>query len=161
MNNGVDVYIVELGDSDPSELGFEKIYKKIENTELLSLRKLMEYKLLGVWRKSKRIKYDGTIKRFTTSADVHIRNLKRHKEYREVFSRLMIIFPLQRRKIPSLYYGDIVHQNGYESAEVVEMTQTFLKPIGFITNNYDTSNHDFNLNNPNRLDFIITNCKPL
>ena len=49
MNNGVDVYIVELGDSDPSELGFEKIYKKIENTELLSLRKLMEYKLLGVW----------------------------------------------------------------------------------------------------------------
>ena len=48
MNNGIDVYIVELNDSDPSELGFEKIYKKIEDTELLSLRKLMEYKLLGV-----------------------------------------------------------------------------------------------------------------
>ena len=48
MNNGVDVYIVELEDSDPSELGFENINEKIKNTELLSLRKLMEYKLLGV-----------------------------------------------------------------------------------------------------------------
>tara|TARA_B110000285_G_scaffold230565_1_gene297430 strand:- start:224 stop:1156 length:933 start_codon:yes stop_codon:yes gene_type:complete len=48
MNNGVDVHIVELKDSDPSELGFKNINKKIENTELLSLRKLMEYKLIGV-----------------------------------------------------------------------------------------------------------------
>ena len=48
MNNGIDVHIVEMGDSDPSELGFEKIYNEIGNTELLSLRKLMEYKLLGV-----------------------------------------------------------------------------------------------------------------
>ena len=48
MNNGVNVHIVELEDSDPSELGFNNINEKIENTELLSLRKLMEYKLLGV-----------------------------------------------------------------------------------------------------------------
>jgi hypothetical protein len=48
MNNGVDVHMVELKDSDPSELGFDKIYDKIKNTELLSLRKLMEYKLLGI-----------------------------------------------------------------------------------------------------------------
>ena len=48
MNNGIDVHIVEMGDSDPSELGFEKIYNEIGNTQLLSLRKLMEYKLLGV-----------------------------------------------------------------------------------------------------------------
>ena len=48
MNTGIDVHLVEMGDSDPSELGFDKIYNKIENTELLSLRKLMEYKLLGV-----------------------------------------------------------------------------------------------------------------
>jgi hypothetical protein len=40
--------MVELKDSDPSELGFDKIYDKIKNTELLSLRKLMEYKLLGI-----------------------------------------------------------------------------------------------------------------
>ena len=48
MNNGIDVHIVEMGDSDPSELGFEKIYNQIGNTELLSLRKLMEYKLLEI-----------------------------------------------------------------------------------------------------------------
>jgi hypothetical protein len=29
-------------------MGFKNINEKIENTELLSLRKLMEYKLLGV-----------------------------------------------------------------------------------------------------------------
>ena len=39
-------------------------------------------------RKSKRIKYDGTIKKIYHIADVHIRNLKRHKEYREVFENL-------------------------------------------------------------------------
>ncbi len=48
MNNGVNVHIVELKDSDPSDMGFSNINEKIENTELLSLRKLMEYKLLGV-----------------------------------------------------------------------------------------------------------------
>jgi len=48
MNDGVEVHIVEMGDSDPSELGFDKIYEKINNTEALTLRKLMEYKLLGV-----------------------------------------------------------------------------------------------------------------
>jgi hypothetical protein len=48
MNNGVNVHIVELKDSDPSDMGFKTINEKIKNTELLSLRKLMEYKLLGV-----------------------------------------------------------------------------------------------------------------
>ena len=48
MNNGVGVHIVELKDSDPSDMGFNNINEKIKSTELLSLRKLMEYKLLGV-----------------------------------------------------------------------------------------------------------------
>lgn len=48
MNNGVGVHIVELKDSDPSDMGFKTINEKIKSTELLSLRKLMEYKLLGV-----------------------------------------------------------------------------------------------------------------
>ena len=48
MNNGVNVHIVELKDSDPSDMGFNNINEKIKNTKLLSLRKLMEYKLLGV-----------------------------------------------------------------------------------------------------------------
>ena len=35
-------------------------------------------------RKSKKINYDGTIEKIYHIADVHIRNLKRHKEYREI-----------------------------------------------------------------------------
>jgi hypothetical protein len=48
MNMGIDVYLVEMGESDPSELGFDRIHKKIENAEQLSLRRLMEYKLMGI-----------------------------------------------------------------------------------------------------------------
>ena len=48
MNEGIEVYVVELNDSDPSEMGFDEINKKIKNTKALTLRKLMEYKLIGV-----------------------------------------------------------------------------------------------------------------
>lgn len=48
MNEGVEVYVVELNNSDPSEMGFDEINKKIKNTQPLTLRGLMEYKLLGV-----------------------------------------------------------------------------------------------------------------
>ena len=48
MNEGVRVYLVELDGSDPSELGFENINLKMKNTKPLTLRKLMEYKLIGV-----------------------------------------------------------------------------------------------------------------
>lgn len=48
MSEDITVYLVELGDSDPSEMGFEEINKKIKNTEPLTFKKLMEYKLVGV-----------------------------------------------------------------------------------------------------------------
>jgi len=48
MNEGIEVCVVELGDSDPSEMGFDEINKKIKNTKPLTLRKLMEYKLVGI-----------------------------------------------------------------------------------------------------------------
>ena len=48
MNEGISVYLVELGESDPSELGFDKINEKMKKTDKLTLRKLMEYKLVGV-----------------------------------------------------------------------------------------------------------------
>lgn len=48
MNEGIEVSVVELKDSDPSEMGFEEINKKIKNTPPLTLKKLMEYKLMGV-----------------------------------------------------------------------------------------------------------------
>jgi DNA primase len=48
MNEGIGVYVVKLDDSDPSEMGFDNINKKIMETKPLTLRKLMEYKLVGV-----------------------------------------------------------------------------------------------------------------
>jgi DNA primase len=48
MNEGVCVYIIELNDSDPSEMGFDDFYKLMKNTKELTLMKLMEYKLVGV-----------------------------------------------------------------------------------------------------------------
>tara|TARA_B100000902_G_scaffold390710_1_gene440121 strand:- start:387 stop:1319 length:933 start_codon:yes stop_codon:yes gene_type:complete len=48
MNQGVSVYLIELKDTDPSDLGFGKFYKLMKRTQQLTFRKLMEYKLLGV-----------------------------------------------------------------------------------------------------------------
>ena len=48
INEGVSVHIIELKDSDPSELGFDNFYKLMKNTKELTLMKLMEYKLVGV-----------------------------------------------------------------------------------------------------------------
>jgi len=46
LSNGIDVYLVDLPESDPSELGFEKIQKMIENTDKLSSHDLMQEKIL-------------------------------------------------------------------------------------------------------------------
>ena len=46
MSNGVHVYFVDLPESDPSELGFEKIRNLIDDTIELSSDKLMQEKIL-------------------------------------------------------------------------------------------------------------------
>jgi len=48
MNYGIEVHLIELNESDPSEMGFNKFYKLMRNTKILTLKRLMEYKLLGV-----------------------------------------------------------------------------------------------------------------
>jgi len=45
MNAGLNVYFVEMGIKDASELGFERMSKKIIKTKPFTLRKLVEYKL--------------------------------------------------------------------------------------------------------------------
>ena len=45
MDNGINVYFVDLPDKDPSELGKEKIRTLIKNTNKMTFGKLMEYKL--------------------------------------------------------------------------------------------------------------------
>jgi hypothetical protein len=45
MNEGKEVYLVELDGKDPSELGFEHFTELIQNTIPLTNYKLMEKKL--------------------------------------------------------------------------------------------------------------------
>jgi DNA primase len=46
MANGIHVYFVDLPDSDPADLGFQKIHEVIDQTSELSEFKLMEEKIL-------------------------------------------------------------------------------------------------------------------
>ena len=48
MNQGRNVYMVDLpNNTDPSDLGFEKIHNFLENTNLLNFSSLIKYRLLG------------------------------------------------------------------------------------------------------------------
>ena len=107
-------------------------------------------------RKSKRIKYDGLIKKIYHIADVHIRNLKRHKEYREVFETLYeYIKSTKTDDSVIVLCGDIVHAKTDMTPEVIEMTQTFLKNLSdMLPTILIPGNHDANLNNPSRLDAL-------
>ncbi len=107
-------------------------------------------------RKSKKINYDGNIKKIYHLADVHIRNLKRHKEYREVFSHLYeYISSTMSDKSIIVVAGDIVHAKTDMTPEVIEMTQTFLKSLAdMLPTIIIPGNHDANLNNHSRLDAL-------
>jgi DNA primase len=48
MSYGIQTHLVDLGDEDPSEMGYDNINKKIYDTPPLDLRKLMEYRLFRV-----------------------------------------------------------------------------------------------------------------
>jgi len=47
MNNGVQVYFVDLQEKDPAEIGFEKMCSLIKQTPPLTFEKFIEYKLFG------------------------------------------------------------------------------------------------------------------
>jgi DNA primase len=47
MNNGVQVFFVDLFEKDPAEIGFEEMSKLIKQTQPLTFGKFMEYKLFG------------------------------------------------------------------------------------------------------------------
>ena len=63
--------------------------------------------------------------KFAHIADTHIRNLKYHKEYREVFSQL---YKKLRKEKPDyiVHCGDIAHTKTQISPEFVEMCSNFL-----------------------------------
>jgi hypothetical protein len=45
MNEGKEVYLVDLNEKDPSEMGFESVTNLIQNTHPLSEYDLMDRKL--------------------------------------------------------------------------------------------------------------------
>ena len=106
--------------------------------------------------KSKKIDYNGKIRKIYHIADVHIRNLKRHSEYREVFERLYkYISDTKTDDSVILLAGDIVHAKTDMTPEVIEMTQTFLKTLSdLLPTILIPGNHDANLNNPSRMDAL-------
>ena len=62
----------------------------------------------------------GIYMKFAHIADTHIRNLKYHKEYREVFQHLYN--KLKKEKIDYIIHcGDIAHTKTQISPEFVEM----------------------------------------
>ena len=88
-------------------------------------------------------------------ADIHIRNWKRHKEYKEVFTNLYAaVEKLPANSIVTIG-GDIAHAKTDMSPELVHMIADFFTQLGNrVPNIVIAGNHDTNLNNNQRLDVL-------
>ena len=88
-------------------------------------------------------------------ADVHIRNYKRHKEYRQVFRKLYKEAKLLPKNSLIYLAGDIVHTKTDISPELVQIVSEFLNKLANIRPTVVIAgNHDANLNNSSRLDSL-------
>jgi DNA repair exonuclease SbcCD nuclease subunit len=92
--------------------------------------------------------------KFAHLADTHIRNLKYHKEYKEVFSQLYI--KLRELNVDYIIHcGDIAHTKTHISPEFVDMCSDFFKNLADIAPTYIIlGNHDGNLRNSSRQDAL-------
>lgn len=99
--------------------------------------------------------------RFAHIADTHIRNLKYHYEYREVFNQLYDL--LKEKKVDYIVHcGDIAHTKTQISPEFVGMCRDFFKSLADIAPTYVIlGNHDGNLKNSSRLDALTPIAKAL
>ena len=87
-------------------------------------------------------------------SDIHIRTLKRHREYREVFENMQNYIAANSTKNSiAVVTGDIVHSKLDMSPELVQMLVDFFN--GFeIPTIVILGNHDMNLNNMHRVDAV-------
>ena len=87
-------------------------------------------------------------------SDTHIRNLKFHKEYREIFEQ--IYQKLREEKVDYIVHcGDLAHTKTQLSPEYFELATDFLKNLSDIAPFYIIlGNHDGNLKNDNRQDAV-------
>ena len=96
-------------------------------------------------------------------ADVHIRNVKRHKEYKIVFKRLYSYIKKNATPNSVIYVaGDIVHAKTDMSPELIDMVSDFFRSLADISPTIViTGNHDCNLNNSDRLDALYPIVKAI
>ena len=89
-------------------------------------------------------------------ADVHVRNVKRHKEYRQVFRRLYSYIKKTKSDNDVIYIaGDIVHAKTDMSPELVDLVSEFFTNLAdLLPTIIILGNHDCNLNNNFRLDAL-------
>ena len=89
-------------------------------------------------------------------ADLHIRNLQRHKEYRQVFRKFLKQVKEDKIEDSVIYVaGDIAHAKTEMSPELVKEISWFLTECSKLREVIlITGNHDCNLNNQHRLDVL-------
>ena len=88
-------------------------------------------------------------------SDIQIRNLKRHKEYEEVFERTYE--EVKKHKDNAVVYigGDIAHSKTEMSPELVDQLSRLFKNLSDICPTIlIAGNHDCNLNNLSRMDVL-------
>jgi len=92
--------------------------------------------------------------RFAHIADTHIRNLKYHFEYREVFKQLYK--SLKEENVDYIIHcGDIAHTKTQISPEFVDLCREFFEELSAIAPTYIIlGNHDGNLRNGSRQDAL-------
>ena len=87
-------------------------------------------------------------------SDVHIRTLKRHKEYRHVFENMFeYINKTKTENSIAVVTGDIVHSKLDMSPELIRMLTDFFRGFNIPTI-VILGNHDMNLNNLYREDAL-------
>ena len=96
-------------------------------------------------------------------ADVHVRNVKRHKEYELVFKRLYSYIKKTKTQNSVIYVaGDIVHAKTDMSPELVAVVSDFFRRLSDLAPTLViTGNHDCNLNNSHRMDALSPIVKAL
>jgi DNA repair exonuclease SbcCD ATPase subunit len=97
-----------------------------------------------------------SLKKIYHIADVHIRNVKRHKEYRQVFEKMFVEIRKRGTEDAIIYLaGDIAHAKLEMSPELVnEISWLFKECAKTCPTILITGNHDCNMNNMDRMDVL-------
>ena len=96
------------------------------------------------------------LKKIYHIADIHIRNVKRHNEYRQVFEKMFEEIRKRGTEDSIIYLaGDIAHAKLELSPELVrEISWLFTECSKLCETILITGNHDCNMNNSDRLDVL-------